>query len=209
MAHHGARTKGLPMPTHLLRTIRDEHHSLAVMLDALQMVIKRGPGPAPERFFEIVRTMLVYVKEFSENVHYPKETQMVFPTVLQAAQETMHAVTGLEEAHRHSVAELAELQTLLAAWQKSGPAQRPAFERALSRFCDDYLAQIRLEEISILPIAEQLVSDDQWDALASRYRPSIRPTQSAAASESGYELMYNRIALWLTRFLAPAGLAPK
>lgn len=197
------------MPTHLLRTIRDEHHSLAVMLDALQMVIRRGPGPAPERFFEIVRTMLVYVKEFSEHVHYPKETKVVFPTVVLAASDTAHTVTQLEQAHRQSVDALCTLQALLADWQENGPAQRLAFEHAVHQFCADYMAQIRMEEVSILPVAEQLMSDAQWDALTTRYHPVPGPTHNAASNETGYALMYDRIALWLTRFLAPTGLVHK
>lgn len=197
------------MPTHLLRTIRDEHHSLAVMLDALQLVIKRGPGPAPERFFEIVRSMLVYIKEFSEHVHYPKESAVVFPTVVLAARETAHAVNRLERAHRQSVQDLVTLQKRLAAWQRDGATKRAAFETAVLEFCNDYRAQIRMEEVSILPVAEQLISDAQWDTLAQSLRPVARPVKGAAASESGYEVMYNRIALWLTRFLTPTGLVPK
>ena len=206
---HTKKNESLPMPSHLLRTIRDEHHSLAAMLDALHMVIKRGPGPAPERFFDIVRTMPVYVKEFSENVHYPKETQMVFPRVMQAALDTADAVRGLEQAHRLSVAELGALQVLLAAWHAGGPTQGVAFERAAHRFCDGYRAQIRMVEVAILPVAEQLVTDAQWDALARRYMSARKPGQSAAAVESGYLAMYNRIALWLARFLAPARLVHK
>lgn len=197
------------MPTHLLRTIRDEHLSLTAMLDALQMVVKRGPGPAPERFFDIVRTMLVYVKEFSENVHYPKESQMVFPRVMQAAGDTVDTVRGLEQSHRLSVAALGGLQALLAAWQAGGFAQGVAFERAAHRFCDDYRAQIRRVEVTILPVAEQLVSDAQWDALATRYSSARQPGRGAASQASGYLLMYKRIALLLTRFLAPARVVHK
>lgn len=192
------------MPHHLLRTIRDEHHSLTVMIHALQMVIHRGPGQAPGRYFEIVRTMLVYVKEFSEHVHHPKEAQLVFPRVMQVAQDTVHAVAGIEQAYRLNVAELDPLQILLTAWQIGDVQQRHAFEREALRFCDDYLAQIRLEEVSIIPVADQLVTEAQWDRLAKRYHPPAAPEAGFVPADSGYELMYNRIALWLTRFLTPS-----
>jgi hemerythrin-like domain-containing protein len=217
-AHHGAASqpgqygaylKGLSMATHLLRTIREEHQSLTVMLDALQMVIRRGPGLAPQRFFEIVRTMLVYVKEFSEHVHYPKETQLVFPKVLNAAHDTQGAIAELEKAHRRSVAELGVLQSLLEAWQKGGPAQGLEFERAALRFCDDYRAQIRMVEAAIIPVAEQLVSEAQWETLAQRYQNVQRPEPGLESNDSSYQAMYTRIALWLTRFISPARLVHK
>ena len=61
------------------------------MLNALQMLVARGPGDAPERSFELVASMLVYIKEFSEHVHYPKEIELLFPTVLEVAPDTVRA----------------------------------------------------------------------------------------------------------------------
>ncbi len=148
--------------------------------------------------------MLVYVKEFSEHVHHPKEAQLVFPRVMQVAQDTVHAVAGIEQAYRLNVAELDALQILLAAWQIGHTQQRHAFEREALRFCDDYLAQIRLEEVSIIPVADQLVTEAQWDRLAKRYHRPAAPEAGLVPADSGYELMYNRIALWLTRFLTPS-----
>ena len=169
------------MQHQLLRTIRDEHHSLAAMLDALQIVLARGPGDAPERYFELMASMLVYIKEFSEHVHFPKEVELLFPTVLEVAPDTVRAVARLEKSHRDSVAELLELQTLLAAWQQDGgvsPQHRPAFERAAARVCQSYLEQIRMEEVSILPAAEQLVKDAQWRRLVKLHHEATATGQA-------------------------------
>ena len=200
------------MQNQLLRTIRDEHHSLAAMLDALQIVLARGPGDAPERYFELMASMLVYVKEFSEHVHFPKEVELLFPTVLEVAPDTVRAVARLEKSHRDSVAELLELQTLLATWQQDGaasPQHRSAFERAAARVCASYLEQIRMEEVSILPAAEQLVKDAQWRRLVKlHHEATATATEHAGALDAdAYELMYNRIALWLTRFLTHKSMA--
>ena len=199
-----------PMQNQLLRTIRDEHQSLAAMLHALELVIARGPGDVPERYFEIVDGMLVYIKEFSEHVHFPKEVELLFPTVLEVAPDTLRAVARLEKSHRESVAELVELQGLLAAWQRDGRdplGHRAAFERATARVCQSYLEQIRMEEVSILPAAEQLVKDAQWRKLVVQHHKATTAGQLDALDESAYELMYNRIALWLTRFLTHKALA--
>lgn len=198
------------MQHQLLRTIRDEHRSLAAMLDALQMVLARGPGDAPERYFELVASMLVYIKEFSEHVHFPKEVELLFPTVLQVAPDTVRAVARLEKSHRDSVAELVDLQTLLAAWKEDGddsPRHRIAFEHATARVCQSYLEQIRMEEVSIIPAAEQLVQDAQWRRLVVQHHKAATAGHVQALDEGAYELMYNRIALWLTRFLTHKGLA--
>ncbi len=198
------------MQNQLLRTIRDEHQSLEAMLHALQTVLARGPGDTPERYFELVTSMLVYIKEFSEHVHFPKEIELLFPTVLEVAPDTVRAVARLEKSHRQSVAELVELQTLLSAWQQGydmASNHRTAFERAVARVCQSYLEQIRMEEVSILPAAEQLVKDTQWRKLVMNHHKAATDGQLVALDEGEYELMYNRIALWLTRFLTHKGLA--
>ncbi len=197
------------MQNHLLRNIRDEHLSLAAMLDALQMVVTRGPGDAPQRFFEIVDSMLVYVKEFSEHVHYPKEIELIFPAVLEVAPDTLGAVARLEQSHATSVAELGHLQALLAAWRTQGAHERAAFERAVALCCQRYLDQMRMEEVSILPAAEQLVNDAQWRALVDRHHQAATAGLVLEPDEIAFEQMYNRIALWLTRFLTPSRLAHK
>jgi hemerythrin-like domain-containing protein len=197
------------MQHQLLRTIRDEHHSLAAMLNALQMLVARGPGDAPEPYFELVASMLVYIKEFSEHVHFPKEIELLFPTVLEVAPDTVRAVARLEKSHRDSVAELVELQTLLAAWKQGSEvaSNRRAVERAVAHVCQSYLEQIRMEEVSILPAAEQLVKDTQWRRLVVQHHKAATAGQAVALDEGAYELMYNRIGLWLTRFLTHKSLA--
>ena len=197
------------MATHLLRILREEHQSLNVMLEALEMVVRRGPGLAPQRFFDIVRTMLIYVRELSEYVLYPKESQLVFAGVLRAARDTQGAITGLEKTYRDSVVELGELQSLLAAWQQGGPAQRKGFERAAHRFCADYRAQIRIVEVAITPVAEQSISDAQWDTLAQRHQTAQNHSKGLPIKNSGQRAIYARIALWLARILSPAAQVHK
>ena len=41
-----------------IRIIRDEHAALAAMLRSLSMMVKRGPGDEPEKFFDVLRAML-------------------------------------------------------------------------------------------------------------------------------------------------------
>ena len=200
------------MQKQLLRAIRDEHQSLAAMLNALPAVLARGPGDAPERYFELVASMLVYIQEFSEHVHFPKEAELLFPTVLDVAPDTLGAVARLEKSHRDSVAELVELQTLLSAWQQDGRLlsdQRRAFECAAACVRQRYLAQIRMEEVSILPAAEQLVKDTQWRKLVLSHHRAAPAGPGVALDEDAYERMYDRIALWLTRFLTHQSLAHK
>ena len=63
-----------------LRVIRDEHASLAAMLQSMLQMIKRGPDAdgkhAPEQYFDVLRAMLFYVDEFPEQRHHRKESRL-------------------------------------------------------------------------------------------------------------------------------------
>ncbi|WP_307776803.1 hemerythrin domain-containing protein [Ottowia beijingensis] len=65
-----------------LEIIRDEHSSLAAMLQSMRMLVDRGPGDDPKNFFDVLRAMLFYIDEFPERLHHPKETELLFPAWL-------------------------------------------------------------------------------------------------------------------------------
>ena len=68
-----------------LEIIRDEHSSLAAMLQSMRMLVDRGPQGNPKNFFDVLRAMLFYIDEFPERLHHPKETELLFPRVAAAA----------------------------------------------------------------------------------------------------------------------------
>lgn len=61
-----------------LQIIRDEHSALAAMLRSLSMMVDRGPGDAPEQYFDVLRAMLFYIDEFPERLHHPKKRSCYF-----------------------------------------------------------------------------------------------------------------------------------
>jgi hemerythrin-like domain-containing protein len=81
-----------------LRVIRDEHASLAAMLESMLQMIKRGPDAdgkhAPEQYFDVLRAMLFYIDEFPEKLHHPKESDLLFPRIARAAPHVMRPSNG-------------------------------------------------------------------------------------------------------------------
>ena len=49
-----------------LHIIRDEHASLAAMLQSMRMLVERGPSERHKNFFDVVRAMLFYIDEYPE-----------------------------------------------------------------------------------------------------------------------------------------------
>ena len=115
-----------------LRVIRDEHASVAAMLQSLLQMIERGPEPQGkdqhELYFDVLRAMLFYIDEFPEKLHHPKESDLLFPRVARAAPQVMATIEQLERDHLAGESQVRELMHLLMAWEYLGETRRDAFE---------------------------------------------------------------------------------
>jgi len=78
-----------------LKIIREEHAALSAMLRSLALMIERGPGDQPERFFDVLRAMLFYIDEFPERIHHPKESDLLFPRLVRVAPELLGVVSRI------------------------------------------------------------------------------------------------------------------
>ena len=137
-----------------LRTIHEEHASLAAVLQSLRLMLNQGPGDEPAAFFDVVRAMLFYIDEFPERQHHPKESQLLFPKVAERAPETAATIAKLEQDHEGGESAVRELQHLLLGWELMGEARRETFAQALERYIRFYLEHMRLEETVVLPAAQ-------------------------------------------------------
>ena len=82
-----------------LLVIRDEHNALAGMLQSMNLLMRRGPGEDPQRFFDTLEAMLFYIDEFPERLHHTKESDLLFPRVAKLSPETADTITRLEQDH--------------------------------------------------------------------------------------------------------------
>ncbi|MEI8157081.1 MAG: hemerythrin domain-containing protein [Burkholderiales bacterium] len=182
-----------------LRIIHDEHDALSAMLRSIGMMVDRGPGNAPENFFDVLRAMLFYIDEFPERLHHTKESELLFPPVARLAPETREAIDKLEKDHQHGESAVRELQHLLLAWELIGDARRGAFDAAAKRYLAFYLEHMRLEETVILPVAQKVLSDSDWDELDAAFATNCDPLTGKYPRDPVYDRLFTRIVS-----LAPA-----
>lgn len=186
-----------------LQTIRDEHASLAAMLQSLRLMVQKGPCDNRHQFFDVLRGMLFYIDEFPERLHHPKESNLLFPKVVKLAPKVMEAVDKLERDHMRSEKAARELQHLLLAWDLLGPSRRAAFEEAVGYYIDAYLEHMNLEENVILPEAERCLSGEDWRMLNAAFAENADPLTGQYQPKEAYEKLFSLI---VTRAPSPIGL---
>jgi hemerythrin-like domain-containing protein len=186
-----------------LRIIQEEHSALAAMLRSLSMMVERGPDHEPERYFDVLRAMLFYIDEFPERLHHTKESQLLFPKVLRVAPETQAAIDQLEKDHSKSEAGVRELQHLLLAWELIGDSRRAVFETSVKRYIEAYMAHMRLEETAIIPVAQKVLSDEDWKELDAAFATNCDPLTGKYPRDPAYDRLFTRIVMSAP---APIGL---
>lgn len=178
-----------------LQIIRDEHISLVTMLRSMRQLVERGPGDDSPQFFDALRGILFYIDEFPERQHHPKETNLLFPRVLQVAPHLTDLVAQLERDHVSGEAAVRELQHLLLAWELLGESRRPAFEEQCTQYVVFLKEHIRLEETVILPEAEKSLSAADWKALDSAFEQNRDPLSGRYPPNPAYDRLFTRIVM--------------
>lgn len=191
------------MSSTTLRVIREEHASLAAVLQSLRLLLERGPGDDPAAFFDVMRAMLFYIDEFPERQHHPKETQLLFPRVAERSPEAATAIARLDREHAGGEAAVRELQHLLLGWELMGDARREAFATALERYIRFYVDHMRLEEDVVLPAAQQHLQEADWAALDAEFANNTNPLAKGQPRDPAYDRLFTRIVM---RAPSPIGL---
>ncbi|MCZ8092754.1 MAG: hemerythrin domain-containing protein [Acidovorax sp.] len=191
------------MPPVSLQIIREEHASLAAVLQSLRLLMDQGPGDNPATFFDVMRAMLFYIDEFPERQHHPKESECLFPRVALCAPHVAEVIARLDKEHESGEAAVRELQHLLLGWELMGEGRREAFVQALGRYIDFYLNHMRLEETQVLPAAQAYLGPEDWAAVDAAFATNTNPLTHGRPRDPAYDRLFTRIAM---RAPSPIGL---
>lgn len=187
-----------------LQIIRDEHSSLAAMLQSMRMMVERGPKDDPRNFFDVLRAMLFYIDEFPERLHHPKENELLFPRVAKSAPEHVQdAIARLERDHEHTEHAARDLQHHLLAWELMGESRRTRFVESFTNYVNQYLEHMRLEESVVLPEAEKCFTEADWHAMDEAFERNCDPLTGKYKADPAYDRLFSRI---VQKAPAPIGL---
>ena len=191
------------MATHTaLKIIRDEHAALGAMLRSIVLLLAqhRRAGTMPD--FAALRAMLFYMDEFPEQRHHRKESELLFPKLRARTPLAREVLDRLDEDHARGERSIRELEHALLAFEMMGEARRDAFERAAQRYVDFYFSHMQMEESQILPLAEQVLTAEDWRELDAAFAANRDPLTGHAPDED-YRALFTRIVNLVP---APIGL---
>ena len=148
--------------------------------------------------------MLFYVDEFPEKRHHRKETELLFPKLRARTPLARELLDRLDYEHARGGRKIRDVEHALLGFEMMGATRRRAFELAMEDYVDFYLAHMHLEEHEILPLAQRVLTEDDWAEVDEAFGKNRDPLVGHAPAED-YGALFTRIVNLVP---APIGLGP-
>ena len=175
------------------RIIREEHVALAAMLRSILLLIEQHRRNATPPDFAALRAMVFYVDEFPEQRHHRKESELLFPKLRARTPLSRELLDKLDDDHARGEHMIRALEHALLGFEMLGESRRLAFEQAAQRYVDFYLAHMALEEREILPLAERVLTTQDWAELDEAFSANRDPLTGHHDPEPDYRALFTRI----------------
>ena len=187
-----------PFPVHAsLTIIRQEHRALSAMLRSIHLLLgeHRRRGTLPD--FGMLRAMLFYVDEFPERLHHTKESQLLFPMLRSRSAGRTAVLNRLDQDHAQGEQFIRKLEHELLAFEvmaetPQGEERRGRFERSMTAYMHFYLNHMRTEESMVLPMAERVLNEQDWNELDAAFLQNRDPL-AGGEGDAVYADVFRRI----------------
>ena len=192
-----------------LTVIRNEHAALSAMLRTLILLLEQHRRTRTLPPFDALRAMLFYVDEFPERLHHTKETELLFPKLRARSLQAREVLDRLDRDHARGERAIRDLEHSLLGFEMMAgttqlEARRSKFEGAVRQYVEFYLDHMRIEESVVLPLAEKVLTADDWTEINAAFESNRDPLAGHAPDEA-YAPLFSKIVAMLP---APLGLGP-
>lgn len=172
--------------------IRDEHRSIAAILHGMEYLVDRIRMRKAKIDPRVFRAMIYYLDTFSERMHHPKEDRFLFSALRNRGGDAATAVADLEREHAAGGSALRRLEQCLVRYEEGGDREFQAFADAVAKFVREYRDHMHKEESIVFPMAERLLSAQDWQAIDRAFAENRDPL-AADRDTRDFEKLFERI----------------
>ena len=188
-----------------IRTIQDEHRSLAAVLHGMLYLVHaiRERGARPD--FNVLGAMIYYIDAFPERFHHPKEDEYLFAFLRIRQPAAIPLLDRLQGEHRAGAEKIRTLEQTLARYQQGGAKEFGSFLTAVEAYAEFHWQHMKTEESEVLPLARKYLTAADWDATDAAFLGHTDPMLSIEAG-ADFTALFSRIVLLAP---PPIGVGPE
>jgi len=190
-----------------IRIIRDEHSALSAVLRSIGLLLTESRRHGVDPDWKVLRAMLFYIDEFPEKVHHTKESALLFPLLRERSSRLGAVLDRLDRDHASSHRAVLDLEHDVLALEMMSEAPHAKarladFEARMHGYIASYLDHIRVEEVEVLPVADEVLGAGDWLELDAAFMQNRDPLTYRQGSDA-FRPLFKRILMTLP---APLGL---
>ncbi|WP_334187655.1 hemerythrin domain-containing protein [Noviherbaspirillum sp.] len=194
----------LPPSQLTIRIIQEEHDCLMAVIRSMKQlasdmqVAKKAPD------LKVFRAMLLYICDYPEKVHHPKEDFYLFSPLRRRTDRLDGVLSELETQHALGDAMVRRIEHALNRYELQGGEAMNTFVNLVMNYAEFYIKHMHLEEDVVLPASVQLFTAEDWDTVNTAF---ILNEKSVAGTSHKKE--FERLFSLITNITpAPIGLGP-
>lgn len=180
------------MKPEAIQIINDEHAAIAAILYSLRALVREIRAGRVKPDFRLLHAILDYIVSYPNRWHHPKEDQFLFPAVRAATSQADKLLARLAAEHAAGPELIATLTQQLQAFERGEAGAEAAFTDTAERFAELEWRHMRSEEEELLPIAEHVLGNKEWAAIAQAFRENDNPLFGLKPKEDA-ERLYQKI----------------
>lgn len=154
--------------------IKREHRNLAAVLFSMKKLIEEIDS-GKHADLTIFHGLFTYIYRFLDRYHHPKESQFLFPRVMEKAPDTRKLVEELGRQHKEGETLFVEMLMALSAFEFSGMDEYPEFREAVLKYVEFERHHALMEERELLPRAKEVFDDSDWKAIDAEFSKNQDP----------------------------------
>ena len=168
-----------------------DHVNFAKLLDLLEAQLELfHESESPE--YELMLDIMYYMTHYSDVLHHPKE-DLVFAKIKQRRSSVGSRVDDLTKQHARLKIFGERLVHDLDGIVNGSITARDRVESDARTYLSSLRSHMRFEEAEILPLAAELLDDDDWSAVESAIQHFEDPLFGSSV-EARYALLFKQIA---------------
>lgn len=192
--------------TRALRIIRDEHATLTAVTEALRTVTTGMAKGTLAPDFKLLWSLIYYIEEYPELLHHPKEEEVLFPALRRCTDTLNETLDELGRQHANSRPHLECIKTLLGWVEADIPGALTELSNSVERFAAFHWHHVRLEEDTVLVVANDLLGQADWENIAAAFTVNADPLGDGKANSSAwFRALFQRIVYLVP---PPWGMGP-
>jgi hemerythrin-like domain-containing protein len=178
-------------------TIKQEHHSLGLVVEVLQRLLGDIERQYAEPDFRLFSAALYYIEDFPERCHHPKEDEYLFDVLRRRTVEFNATLDELQADHIRSGQMVGYMERALVRFQAGVPDGLARFKEAVDAYAVMLRQHMETEEV-VIERARAVLTGDDWQRIAAAFEANDDPLFGANGREE-FRKLYLRIVNLLPR----------